>query len=58
MCLPVTNQISEVFAGADQQAIVALLAKMGKYRMYRFYICIILHVSCTPLFKSDVYQIL
>lgn len=29
MCLPVTNQISEVFAGADQQAIVALLAKMA-----------------------------
>ena len=30
LCLPVTNQLSEVYASADQQAIVALLAKMGK----------------------------
>lgn len=30
LCLPVTNQISEVHAAADQQAIIALLAKMGK----------------------------
>ncbi|CAG5122017.1 unnamed protein product [Candidula unifasciata] len=29
LCVPVTNQISEVFAGADQQAIIALLAKMA-----------------------------
>ncbi|XP_060080427.1 protein transport protein Sec24A-like isoform X2 [Ylistrum balloti] len=32
MCLPVTNQISEVIAGADQKAIVSLLAKMGADR--------------------------
>ena len=30
MCLPVTNQLSEVMAGADQQAIVCLLSRMGK----------------------------
>lgn len=30
LCLPVTNQLSEVHAGADQLAIVGLLAKMGK----------------------------
>ncbi|XP_045213802.2 protein transport protein Sec24A-like isoform X2 [Mercenaria mercenaria] len=29
LCLPVTNQISEIHAGADQQAIIALLAKMA-----------------------------
>ncbi|KAK3738631.1 hypothetical protein RRG08_006729 [Elysia crispata] len=29
LCVPVTNQISDVFAGADQQAIAALLAKMA-----------------------------
>ncbi|KAK3091418.1 hypothetical protein FSP39_019750 [Pinctada imbricata] len=29
LCLPVTNQISEIYAGADQQAIASLLAKMG-----------------------------
>lgn len=29
MCLPVTNQLNEVFGGADQQTIVGLLAKMG-----------------------------
>ncbi|OWF43608.1 protein transport protein Sec24A-like isoform X2 [Mizuhopecten yessoensis] len=32
MCLPVTNQISEVIAGADQKAIINLLAKMGADR--------------------------
>ncbi|XP_033742326.1 protein transport protein Sec24A-like isoform X2 [Pecten maximus] len=32
MCLPVTNQISEVIAGADQKAIISLLAKMGADR--------------------------
>lgn len=31
LCLPVTNQLSEIYAGADQQAIIGLLAKMGKY---------------------------
>lgn len=29
LCLPITNQLSEIYAAADQQAIVALLAKMG-----------------------------
>ena len=29
MCLPITNQLSEVYAGADQKAIIGLLAKMG-----------------------------
>lgn len=32
MCLPVTNQLSEIYAGADQQAIIGLLAKMGADR--------------------------
>lgn len=32
MCLPVTNQLSEIYAGADQQAIVGLLAKMAADR--------------------------
>lgn len=30
LCIPVTNQLSEVFSNADQQAVVALLSKMGK----------------------------
>ena len=30
LCLPVTNSLSEIYAGADQQAIVGLLAKMGE----------------------------
>ncbi|KAL8561632.1 hypothetical protein ACOMHN_001364 [Nucella lapillus] len=29
MCVPTTNQLSDVFAAADQQAIAALLAKMA-----------------------------
>ncbi|XP_006824913.1 protein transport protein Sec24A-like [Saccoglossus kowalevskii] len=29
MCLPVTNQITEVYAGADQQGIIGLLGKMA-----------------------------
>jgi protein transport protein SEC24 len=29
LCVPVTNQLSEVFTGADQQAIISLLAKMA-----------------------------
>lgn len=39
MCLPVTNQLSEVMAGADQQAIVGLLSRMGEYRSvgYEYY---------------------
>jgi hypothetical protein len=27
MCLPVTKQLSEIYAGADQKAIIGLLAK-------------------------------
>ena len=30
LCVPITNQLSDVFAGADQQAIASLLAKMGR----------------------------
>ncbi len=30
MCLPVTNQLTEVYNGADQKAIIGLLGKMGK----------------------------
>ena len=30
LCIPVTSSITEVFAGADQQAITCLLAKMGR----------------------------
>lgn len=29
LCVPITNQLSDVFANADQQAIAALLAKMA-----------------------------
>ncbi|XP_033124522.1 protein transport protein Sec24A-like [Anneissia japonica] len=29
MCLPITNQLSEVYAGADSQAIVGLLSRMA-----------------------------
>jgi len=34
MCLPVTNQVNEVLAGADQRAVVCLLAKMGKLSIF------------------------
>lgn len=30
MCLPVVNQLSDVYAGADVQAITCLLANMGE----------------------------
>jgi len=30
LCLPITNSVSDVITGADQQAIAGLLAKMGK----------------------------
>ena len=33
MCLPVTNQLSEVMAAADQQAIVCLLSRMGELEL-------------------------
>lgn len=35
LSLPVANQLSQIYASADQQAIVALLAKMGKM-MFEF----------------------
>ena len=31
MCLPVTNQLTDIYNGADQKAIVGLLGKMGKF---------------------------
>ena len=31
LCVPVTSQISDVFLGADQEAIIGLLSKMGTY---------------------------
>ncbi|XP_064628770.1 protein transport protein Sec24A-like isoform X2 [Lineus longissimus] len=34
MCLPVSNQVNDVIASADQQAIVGLLAKMGVDRTH------------------------
>ena len=34
MCLPVTNNVTEVFNGADQQAILSMLSKMGQYLQY------------------------
>lgn len=30
LCLPVVNQLSDVYAGADVQAITCLLANMGE----------------------------
>ena len=30
MCLPVSNQMTEIIAGADQQGIMGLLTRMGK----------------------------
>ena len=33
LCVPITNQLSDVFAGADQQAIASLLAKMGRQQL-------------------------
>lgn len=34
MCLPVVNQLSDVYAGADVQAITVLLANMGESVAY------------------------
>lgn len=34
LCIPITNQLSDIFAGADQQAIAALLAKMGEFYIF------------------------
>lgn len=31
LCLPVVNSLSDIFAGADVQAITGLLACMGTY---------------------------
>ena len=34
LCLPVSTSITEVINGADQQAIVSILSKMGVYSQY------------------------
>ena len=47
LCVPVTSQISEVFLGADQEAIIGLLSKMGTY-------CHIRGIVFTNLSKYDV----
>lgn len=31
LCIPVTDNLNDVFHNADQQAITCLIAKMGKY---------------------------
>lgn len=31
LCLPVVNQLSDVYAGADVQAVTCLLANMGEW---------------------------
>lgn len=36
LCLPVVSSLSDVYAGADVQAVVCLLANMGEYRPGRF----------------------
>lgn len=36
MCLPVVNQLSDVYAGADVQAITCLLANMGEASVSAF----------------------
>lgn len=36
LCLPVVSSLSDVYAGADVQAVVCLLANMGEYRPERF----------------------
>lgn len=41
LCIPVTDNINDVFHNADQQAITGLIAKMGKYLLYKKYIIIL-----------------
>lgn len=36
LCLPVVSSLADVYAGADVQAVVCLLANMGEYRSGRF----------------------
>lgn len=36
LCLPVVSSLADVYAGADVQAVVCLLANMGEYRPGRF----------------------
>ncbi|TRY80868.1 hypothetical protein TCAL_12910, partial [Tigriopus californicus] len=36
ICLPTTTNVSEVINGADQEAIVGMLAKFGKFRLVAF----------------------
>lgn len=33
LCLPVVNSLADVYAGADVQAVVCLLANMGEFQM-------------------------
>lgn len=32
LCLPVVSSLADVYAGADVQAVICLLANMGEYR--------------------------
>ena len=41
LCLPVSTSITEVINGADQQAIVSILSKMGMYSQYILLISVI-----------------
>ena len=66
LCVPITNQLSDVFAGADQQAIASLLAKMGRYEFeficevhvfksnYIRKLSITVSICCGPVLKSLV----
>lgn len=36
LCLPVVSSLADVYAGADVQAVVCLLANMGECRPERF----------------------
>lgn len=40
LCLPVVSSLADVYAGADVQAVVCLLANMGEYSPGRLkYLC-------------------
>ena len=45
LCIPVTNQITEVFASADQQAVAALLAKMGELKFINSFLLLFSVIS-------------
>lgn len=38
LCIPVTDNLNDVFHNADQQAITCLIAKMGKHYHKQFII--------------------